>query len=176
MKKLIMAALAVMVMSASTATADDLVVDISGAQSWEFQGDGLNQVLGINLGGAADITGVSWDVNLTTVDPSWASESSFSFIGGDGAVYTPGAGDDFSVANANYVGGGAAAFNDADGLLELEFFEIDFNDFAGDIDSFYEAGSSVTITFTPEGGGVPEPTSIALLSLVGMGLVVRRRR
>ena len=170
MKKTI--AIAAIAALAGTAMAQDtLNLDISGSQSWEFQGDPLNETLNVLVGSGANITNISWDVNLTTVAPSWADESTIGLFG-NSVVLTPGAGVATTVTNENFTGSQAVNITlGADGMLDIEFYEVGFNDVAGGVDSFYEPGSTVTLSGS---GFVPTPGSLAVLGLGG--LVAGRRR
>lgn len=168
MKKTI--ALVAVAALAGTAAADSLTIDVSGINSWGFQGDAQNESLSVLLGAGATVTGISWDVNLTTIGLSWADENTMGFEGGALEV-NPGAGDAFTVINANYAGSAGGVALSADGVLDIEFYEVGFDDNAGAVDSYYEAGSSITITGT---NFVPTPGSLAVLGLGG--LVAGRRR
>jgi len=168
MKKTI--ALAAVVAAAGLANADTLVIDVSGAQSWGFQGDAMNEVMNVLVGAGASITNIAWDVNMTTVSPSWADENTMGFNGLE--VVQPAPGDTNTVSNANYAGSqGSGLVMDGTGMLSIEFYEVGFDDIAGGVDSFYEAGSTVTLSGT---GFVPTPGSLAVLGLGG--LVAGRRR
>lgn len=176
MKKTI--ALAVIAASAGLANADTLVIDVSGTQFFDDQGAAINTVLAIAVGNGVDIanvTGIAWDVNLTTFTdpgaafPSWASEATMDFGGND--QINVGAGDGFGVVNQNYTGSVATNFNvDASGILNIEFYES-FDDSLGNADSQFDAGSTVTLTGS---NFVPTPGSLAVLGLGG--LVAGRRR
>lgn len=154
-----------------------MVIDISGYQSNDAYGSPLNQVLSVFLGVGAEITGISYDVTLTTTGASWASESKLDF---EGQIWlTPGFSDSFSVSNMNYNSGGIVDMTDnglpnivlsGDGILDIEFFE-GFTDNGGAGDGFWQAGSTVTVYGT---GIVPTPGSLAVLGLGG--LVAGRRR
>ena len=154
-----------------------MVIDISGIDSWDSQGAPGNTWLHVNVGAGAIITGIAWNVNLTTNSPSWASEAVLGF---EGQInLTPGAGDSFSVSNMNYNSGGVIDISDAglpniavsaDGILDIEFFDS-FDDFAGAADAHWLAGSSVTIVGQ---NIIPAPSALAMLGLGG--LVAGRRR
>ena len=169
MKKAI--TLAAIAATAGLAHADTLVIDVSGMESWEFQGDPLNTILNVMVGASASITNIAWDVNLTTLGISWAEENTMGFYGNSEQVL-PGFGDAFVVTNMNYSGSQASSIVlGADGMLDIEFYETDWNDNAGAVDSFYEAGSTITLSGT---GFVPTPGSLAVIGLGG--LVAGRRR
>ena len=162
-------ALAAIVAVSGLAQADTLVIDVSGAESYGFQGDALNQVLSVLVGSGASITNIAWDVNLTTLGLSWADENTMFFAGAESV--NPGFGDAFTVSNANYAGSQASGIVlGLDGLLSIEFHEVGFDDNVG-VDSFYGQGSTVTLSGT---GFVPAPGSLAVLGLGG--LVAGRRR
>jgi len=165
MKKTI--ALAAVAAFAGTAMASSLVVDVSGANSWGFQGDAMNETLSVFLGAGASVTSISWDVTLTTIVPSWADENTMTFNGSQSVNVA--AGDAFTVSNAAYAGStGSSLVLDGTGMLNIEFHEVGFDDIAGGVDSFFGQGSSLTI------GYVPTPGSLAVLGLGG--LVAGRRR
>lgn len=170
MKKTI--AIAAIAALAGTAMAQDtLVLDISGSASWDFQGDPDNEILNVLVGSGANITNISWDVNLTTVGLSWADETNLGLFG-NSVVLNPGAGVATTVVNANFTGSQATNITlGADGLLDIEFYEIGFDDNPNAIDSFFEGGSTVTLSGS---GFIPTPGSLAVLGLGG--LVAGRRR
>jgi len=170
MKKTI--ALGVIVAVAGLAQADSLKLDVSGVASWDFQGDSDNVTLLVNVGAGANITSISWDVNLTTVAPSWAEENTMGFFG-NSVIVNVGLGDAFTVSNANYQGSVNTNITlGGDGILDIEFYEVSFDDIANGIDSFFKDNSSVVISGT--GFNVPAPSALALLGLGG--LVAGRRR
>jgi len=165
-----------------------LVFDIAGAQSWDLQGDPSNTVLSVPLANGDEMTGIGWDVNLTTVGGSWLSEAAFYFDGSDqdlmGLFLTPGAGDDFAGTSSYSSGGvidlaGAGIPNIpvlADGNLYIECFES-FDDAADAVDADWTAGSTLTIVHTGDGGGgVPTVGQWGLISLTVLlfaGVVMR---
>ncbi len=166
MKKTI--ALAAVAALAGTAVAgNSITIDVSGVNSWGFQGDAQNEFINVFLGAGATVTNMAWDVNLTTIGLSWADENTMTFNGSQSV--NPGAGDAFTVTNANYAGSAASGLVlDGSGMLSIEFHEVGFDDNPGAVDSFYEAGSSITITY------VPAPGALAVLGMGG--LVAGRRR
>jgi uncharacterized protein (TIGR03382 family) len=165
-------ALAAVVAISGLAQAETLVIDVSGMASWDFQGDPDNTILNALVGAGANITNIAWDVNLTTFDVSWAEENTMGFFG-NSVVVNPGFGDAFTVSNANYSGSMNTNITlGADGILDIEFYEVNFDDLLDEIDSIYEAGSTVTLSGT--GFVIPTPGSLAVLGLGG--LVAGRRR
>lgn len=164
MKKTI--ALAAVAAIAGTAMGTDLVIDVSGVESWDFQGDPDNTILNVFVGAGATITNIAWNVNLTTLGISWADENTMTFNGAQSV--NPGLGDAFTVSNANYAGSAASGIVlDGSGMLSIEFHEVGFDDNANAVDSFYNSGT-ITISY------VPAPGALAVLGLGG--LVAGRRR
>ncbi len=153
-----------------------ITIDVSGINFNDAGGSALNEMLSVALGLGAEVTGLGWDVNLTTVGGSWASEAVINF---EGQInLTVGIGDDFGVTNQNYASGGILDLSDnglpnitlgGDGNLDMEFFE-GFVDNGGSGDAFFEQGSVLFLAVT----GVPTPGSLAILGLGG--LVAGRRR
>lgn len=154
-----------------------ILLDVSGWQFNDAQGSPLNQIMSVFIGHGGVVTGLSWDVNLTTIGASWASEAVMNFS--DTVNLTVGTGDTFGVTNMNYSTGGFIVdltdnglpniLPDAAGFIEIEFFES-FVDNAGTGDAFFEPGSTVTIH-----GFIPSPSTLALFGL-GSLLAERRRR
>ncbi len=166
MKKTI--ALAAIAASAGLAHGQTLVIDVTGIESWEFAGDALNTIMNVFVGASATITNIAWDVNMTTAGISWAEENTMGFFGNSEEVFA-GFGVAAAVTNANFAGSQASSIVlGADGMLDIEFYESVWNDNAAAVDSFYEAGSSITISY------VPAPSALAVLGLGG--LVAGRRR
>lgn len=154
-----------------------ITIDVSGINFNDAGGSALNEMLSVALGLGAEVTGLGWDVNLTTVGGSWASEAVINF---EGQInLTVGIGDDFGVTNQNYASGGILDLSDnglpnitlgGDGNLDMEFFE-GFVDNGGSGDAFFEQGSVLFLAVT----GVPTPGSLAVLGLGGI-VAGRRRR
>lgn len=165
MKKTI--ALAAVAALAGTAMGTDLVLDVSGVESWDFQGDANNTILNVFVGAGATITNIAWNVNLTTVGISWADENTMTFNGAQSINVATG--DAFTVSNANYAGSAASGIVlDGSGMLSIEFHEVGFDDNANAVDSFFNSGS-LTISY------VPAPSALAVLGLGGMAAGRRRR-
>tara|TARA_E500000318_G_scaffold1676_3_gene2174 strand:+ start:9268 stop:9768 length:501 start_codon:yes stop_codon:yes gene_type:complete len=165
MKKTI--ALAAVAALAGTAVAgNSITIDVSGVNSWGFQGDPQNEFINVFVGAGASITNIAWDVNLTTLGISWADENTMTFNGAESVNVA--LGDAFTVSNANYAGSqGSGLVLDASGMLSIEVHEVGFDDNPGDIDSFFNSGT-VTISY------VPAPGALAVLGMGG--LVAGRRR
>ena len=152
----------------------EITIDVSGMQFNDAQGSPFNQILSILVGQGQTVRGIAWDVNLTTIGASWASEAVMGF---EGQVNLTVAEDPNPVSNMNYNSGGFIYLEDlgipeitvgVDGMLSIEFFES-FIDNGGTGDSFFEAGSTITITNTPT------PGTLAFLGMTGL-LSTRRRR
>jgi len=144
-----------------------LVLDISGEQSWDLLDDPSNTVIAVPLGAGAIMTGIGWDTNLTTVGGSWLSEARFYFDGSDhdlmGLFLTPGVADGFS-GSGSYSSGGIIDLTDngipdipvlGDETLYIQLNES-FDDVADAVDADWTAGSTLTIVY--EGGGAAVPT------------------
>lgn len=154
-----------------------LTIDISGYQSFDLQGSPLNKIFHVLVGVGTEITALEWDLNLSTVGGSWASEAVIGFE--NQLNLTPGIADAFPVTNANYSSDGIIDLSDvglpnitvgADGLLALEFFES-FDDVPGVADAIWLAGSTITI-YTP---GWPTPGTASSLAFAGL-IASRRKR
>lgn len=142
-------------------------IDISGMASWDFQGDPDNEIAELFIGFAIPI-GIEWDVYITTVGASWAEEVNFG-IADESLVISPGAGDAFPVTNMNYQGAIYGGFvGSFDGVMEIEFFETNFDDNIDAIDAYFEPGSTITVIF-------PTPGPLAAMGIGGL-LATRRRR
>lgn len=172
MKKTI--ALAVIAATAGLASADTMVIDVSGTQFFDAFGDSSNTILSVLVGASASITNISWDLNLTTFTdpnasfPSWASEANIDF---NGLLNLQISGTADGVINENNAGtADVSLVLGADGLLNMEFYES-FDDSADNADSAMKDNSTITLTGT---GFVPTPGSMAVLGLGG--LVAGRRR
>lgn len=159
---------------AATAT---ITVDVSGLTFNDAQGSALNQMLAVGLAVGAEVTGIGWDVTLTTFGASWASEAVLNF---EGQIFlTVGSADGGPVSNMAYSSGGIIDLSDdvslpnitlgGDGVLNVEAFDS-FVDNGGAGDAVFEQGSVLYLAVK----GVPAPGSLAILGLGG--LVAGRRR
>lgn len=155
-------------------------IDLSGVAVWDLQGDPDNIFLMLDLGAGSTITGIGYDLVITTEDPSWLSEVNIDFANtsGMGSVnFIPGPGDEFSGEGIYSYGGivdlialGFDFVLDDDGLLKIEFYDSIAN-FPDAPDAFFKDNSLLTIQYKP----VPNPGSMALLGLAGL-VAIRRRR
>lgn len=161
---------------ASAASADVLVVDITGWQAFGGYGTGNSNVT-INLPAGSTIDDASYNVNWTAPSPSWSGElvlslnDSIAFIGGywDAAPGIGGGpGSESGSGNFNDAPGGVdgGPFTLTTGQLYIEIYDL-FTD-AG-VNQVINSGT-ITITYTP----IPAPGALALLGLAG--LATRRRR
>lgn len=129
-----------------------LTVDVSGVEFVGPLGDPDNTVLTECLGEGAFLTGIGWDVTLTTFGTSWLSEAGTYFDASDqdgsGLFLTFGPADGMP-GTMHYDSGGIVDLTDngipnieilEDGLLYMEFFDS-FDDFPGMPDAFFEDGS-----------------------------------
>ena len=157
---------------AGGALAQQVVVDITGVESRDGQGNPINVVLGVDLGlPNAEVTGIAWDLLFTPNAPSWTSEPHMTYGDTSGSnAYDWDMGNWGGVNHSPPIslrGSDTTSFLvGADGILRIEFWE-DFVDFAGAADGVY--GSTLIISF------VPAPSSLALLGLGGL-MATRRRR
>lgn len=150
----------------------DLLVDISGTESWDPELDPDNTVLNVGIPGS-EVTGIGWDCTLSTVGASWLSEATMSF---QGEIYlTVGVGDDFAGTSA-YSSGGVVVLADiplpnivvAGGTMPVEFFES-FDDVADAVDAVFTSGS-ITVQYAG-GAAVPTVSEWGLIILTAMLLL-----
>ena len=171
-----------------------LNLDISGVESWDALDDPSNTVLAEVLGPGAVMTGIGWDLTITTVGASWLSEAVTYFDGqdqdGSGLFLTPGVGNG-APGSMTFSSGGIVDLTDngianipvgADETLYLQFFES-FDDVSDSVDAVYDPVSTYDIAgigFVAP-GSFPIPTlstigMIALLTaLAGVGIFLLRR-
>ena len=185
MKKAIAAAALLGIAGLAMAEGEAVVIDISGVESWDLEGDASNTILNVDLasavglpaGSPVTITGIGWDVTYETVGASWLSESTISFgdtLGAPSLFLTPsGTGAPGIESNASdgilkLVDLGLEDIPVTDGVVDIEFFET-FDDVADEVDGFYQTGSTLTLQV------VPAPGAMALLGLAGVAARRRRR-
>ncbi|MFT5051810.1 MAG: hypothetical protein ACI8QZ_003234 [Chlamydiales bacterium] len=152
--------------------ATTLNFDMTGQESWDGLGDPSNTVLGPGLPDGSSMTGVGWDITLTTVGGSWLSEATMNF---NGLVYlTAGIGDDFAGTGA-YASGGIIDLTDngipdilVAGDLAIELFE-GFDDVDDAVDAVY--GGSIDLVYEGGAAGVPTVSQWGLIILTVMLLL-----
>lgn len=171
-------ALALAGIASGSAQAAMVSVDVANIFSNDALGAATNETRTLAIDSGAHIIGISWNVELFADVPSWLSEISVDLNNGSLTV-SPGFGDDNSgsgsyAAAFDLVALGSDFFIDTSGLLRLEFFEL-FDDFTNappdNWDGIWRSGT-LTITFVPE----PGTSALAVLALLGMGAISRRRR
>jgi hypothetical protein len=163
-----------------SAQAASITVDVNGIDSFSKYGSSNNVVLEEQLAPNAEVTAVSYDVDMTAFSPSLLSEMQLTFTDSGktvGVILTPGyqtpsSGNATFVGTSDLVGEGISFAVGSDGLLRLEFNE------SKNIRGLSPAGiwNSGTITF--DVSAVPEPSTYALmaLGLAGLAAVTRRRK
>jgi hypothetical protein len=161
-----------------------LSIDISGVESWDELDDPDNTVLTECLGNGAFMTGIGWNVTLTTVGGSWLSEAVTYFDGqdldGSGLFLTVGVGNGMP-GSMNFDSGGILDLTDNgipnigigdDDTLYMQFFES-FDDVSYSPDAFYEDGSAYDIAVLGYNAGVcGDGFDISVPTLNTVGLIV----
>jgi hypothetical protein len=162
--------------SIADGTPDSMVtVNVGGTNSWDEIGDSSNEIITQAIGAGAIVTGLGWNVTITTVGASWLSEVAADFNGIISLTY--GVGDD-APGTATYSSGGIVDLTDnavpnipadAAGNVVIEFFES-FDDVPDAIDATFDSGS-LDVAFI---AGAPVPTLpiAAMLVLVVMLLAL----
>ena len=150
------------------------VVDLSGQG---IQGTPMQVGSGVASGG---ITGIGFDISVSTVDPSWADEVIIDISGPSGFSFRgAGANSNFSgdPVNADLTFGwgptagtfsfsGTASVSGDAGTYNISAFDA-FDDFPGSDNAVFLEGSSITL--------IPAPGAAALLGMGGL-VATRRRR
>ena len=146
-----------------------VVVDISGTESWDLQGDPSNTVLDVPIPGA-EVSGIGWDLSLTTVGSSWLSESAISFQGSQDSLFLSVGTGDNSSGSASYSSDGILLLSDLGipniqidgGSMALEFFET-FDNVPDAPEAIYTNG---TISIQYEAPAVPAVSGAGMAVLV----------
>lgn len=135
------------------------MINIAGTASWDSLNDPDNIRILQPLGNGAIMTGIGWDVTVTTAGASWQSEARMYFDGmdldGSGLFLAPGIGVNTS-GTGTFSSGGVIDLSDnaipdipilSDGLLHIQFYES-FDDANNVIDANWVSGT-LTIRYTP---------------------------
>lgn len=167
-------------------------VDISGFRSVDAFGDPDNSFFSIfhqpkededhPLPGTNSIIGIGWDINLSTVGSSWASDAVISF--GEELDLQFAVADPFPVMNHQYSSGGiiglpngdtpAIGFGTGEYGLRVEFYEF-FDDTQDMAEAVFGTGSTLTIR-TQHAARFVIPTPGVCGPLWIAGLIFTRRR
>lgn len=128
------------------------------------------------------IIGIGWDINLSTVGSSWASDAVIRF--GSELNLQFAAGDDFPVTNHQYSSGGiialpngdtpAIGFGEGENALRVEFYES-FDDTQNAPEAIFGPGSTLTIR-TQHAASIVIPTPGVCAPLCIASLIFTRRR
>jgi len=171
LQRLAAAAALALAFTSITAQAAPVVVDVSGAQSINLQGEAGNTVWLIDIGANAVLNSLAWTLDLDAFAPSSLAEMQVSFgnsSGLDVVTFAPG-GADFISGTGSYTGSldltGLGLGAGADGKLRIEFSE-GFKDFALNVTE----GQWVSGNLSFDVSTVPEPATEALV-LLGLGLI-----
>ncbi|CAN5672454.1 hypothetical protein BH11PLA1_BH11PLA1_19090 [soil metagenome] len=181
MKSKLIAALVPFALAAAGASADTVVVDVSGWNSFGSYGNALNTSVNISVPVGAMITEISYGgVSYATLGFSYVNELTFSVNDGPVGAFWDGVLDGTngsgSVSNANglfstlpgaQVGGGP--FTSLTGSLFVTVYE-QFDDAGATGQDAAVSAGLLTITYS-----VPTPGAAALLGLGGL-VATRRRR
>ncbi len=144
-------------------------VDVTG---WN-DGDSIT----LDLGGMAEVTGISWQVTLHAEDDgSWLSDGQFQFGPAGEPVeinLNPGAGNNGPgtekfTGSAKFDDAGLPNIELADGMLQIAYTNFGWSTWVVDDEPF---SSYLTIQYNL----IPAPGALALLGLAGL-VGVRRRR
>lgn len=156
------------------------VVNLTGVQSYDYEGEPGNTVIELNLGALSQITSIAWNFGMTAYSPSWLADMKISFTNssGGGVYFTPSdtedSGSEHHSGSASLPALGLAFYVESDGILRLEFSETYKDLGTGVADGQYDSGT-ITVGYV---SAVPEPSTYAmmLLGLLAVGAVARRRQ
>lgn len=168
---------------ATQAQAATIMLDLTGVQTFDLFQDSSNIVRLLNIGAGSRVTGLTYNVTVSTIGESYRSEASIYYTNSaitTGVVFRPGVADASSgtstyTGTSDLVGLGLDFVVGADGILRVEFAES-FDDIANAADA--NLSGMLTFIYTPAAIGVPEPASWAMM-IGGFGLIggaLRRRR
>lgn len=176
---LVLLAAAPAVLAADNLANYTLKIEFADLPSIGEKGDFDNASLVYTLAPQAYITGLSWSVNLTALDPSWLSELTLELTntGGEGVQLSPADGSNYAGSlqtsgQIDLVNNGLGFRLNSDGRLHLEFYDA-FDDLVG-ADGRWGAGL-LEVSYTAP---VPEPASAGLLlaGLLAAGAWRARKR
>lgn len=130
-----------------------LIVNLGGFNSWDFAGDADNETLSIAIPIGAVITGVDWNIGISTVGISYYDEAyirlnNLSDFSGTGLSFQIAPGESYSGTTVNnYLGSQSTNISSLNGLIYVELYENIWDDNPNAIDTVYAAGSNLTITY-----------------------------
>jgi hypothetical protein len=171
---------AILLLGSLESLANANVVDLSGLESWDLEGDPDNQIFNIDRspgGKFGVILGVSYDFTVQTVGTSWLSDVNLNLEIIDGWFHDPfwpepfalGPGDNFG-GTQRYTGFFEADVHlNPDGKFNVSLFES-FDDQPDGVDAILLEGSTLTVHWF-----IPSPGTGAVFGSWGM-LMARRRR
>jgi len=169
-----------------------ITVDISGLSAADTFGDPDNSFISlIHLPKEPDqptsteanaLIGIGWDLSLTTVGTSWATDTTINFGGLLDVTFSK---DAYPVINQHYSSPGIINLADAgyapihfgieEHAMRIEFFES-FDDTQNMAESYFEEGSVLylkTLFFAT--ATIPAPTTAPLLALAALAASKRKR-
>jgi len=157
-------------------------IDISGLESWNLDGDLLNET-GVYYPGPLDpelgyiILEINYDITIETIGSSWLSDVNLRYGNSNGTfhgswpdVLTPGLGADFS-GTQRFTGSFYTDIHlNPDAEFHVELFES-FDDDPWAADAILLPGSTMSFNIF-----IPSPSTASTLALAGLTLTRRRRR
>lgn len=188
MKTISMLAVAAVLVAASGAEAATLVIDVADARSYGPEDAAGNTAATYDLGAGARITGIAWDVSITTYGINRLGDAQFMY-GPEptelaSVMLTPAGVGDYYTGTKSYQG--SDSFTDPlfiktlgpTGLLYTQFY--DYFPYSGGSTHVRWNSGTITLTYEPAAviGGVPEPATWAMMlgGLGAIGLGMRRGR
>ena len=130
-----------------------LIVNLGGFNSWDFAGDADNETLSIAIPIGAVVTGVDWNIGISTVGISYYDEAyirlnNLSDFSGTGLSFQIAPGENYPGTTVNnYSGSQSSNISSLNGLIYIELYENIWDDNQNAIDTVYAAGSNLTITY-----------------------------